>query len=184
MARRNAAEVATGAAVLVVAGGFLAYAVANSGRSAAGGGYALHAQFNRIDGLALGADVRLAGVKVGTVTDEAIDPKTFLADIRFTVSDAIKLPRDSSAAVTSNGLLGGMYLSLVAGGDERTISPGGAITITQSAVNLEDLLGKFIFSASTMASAVKGGAVKGHAAAPGDGTAADPGPPGLGSHTP
>ena len=157
MARRNAAEVVTGAVVLLVAGGFLAYAIANNGRSAAEGGYTLHAQFNRIDGLTLGADVRLAGVKVGSVTQESIDPKTFLADVSFTVSNAIKLPRDSSAAVSSNGLLGGMYLSLVAGGDERTIPPGGRITITESAVNLEDLLGKFIFSASNLASSVKNG---------------------------
>ena len=178
MARRNAAEVAAGAVVLVVAGGFLAYAVANNGRSAAAGGYTLHAAFNRIDGLALGADVRLAGVKIGAVTQETIDPKTFMADVRFTVSNAIKLPRDSSAAVTNSGLLGGMYLSLVAGGDERTIPPGGAITITQSAVNLEDLLGKFIFSASTMANAVKAGAGNS-----GGGAAAQPGPPALGSHT-
>lgn len=173
MARRNVAEVATGAVVLLVAGGFLAYAVANNGRSAAGSGYTLHAQFNRIDGLAIGADVRLAGVKVGSVTQEAIDPKTFLADVRFTVSNNIKLPLDSSAAVTNSGLLGGMYLSLVAGGDQRTIPPGGAVSITQSSVNLEDLLGKFIFSASNMASAVKG-----------SGAAAHSGPPGLGGRTP
>lgn len=179
MARRNAAEVATGAAVLLVAGGFLAYAVANNGRSTSGAGYALHAQFNRIDGLAIGADVRMAGVKVGSVTQETIDPKTFLADVSFTVSDAIKLPRDSSAAVTSSGLLGGMYLSLVAGGDERTIPPGGAVAITQSSVNLEDLLGKFIFSASNMVNAVKGSA-----AAPGGGAAAPSGPPGPGGKTP
>jgi phospholipid/cholesterol/gamma-HCH transport system substrate-binding protein len=179
MARRNAAEVATGAVVLVVAGGFLAYAIANNGRSAAGNGYTLHAQFNRIDGLATGADVRLAGVKVGSVMQEAIDPKTFMADVTFTVSDAIRLPRDSSAAITSNGLLGGMYLSLVAGGDERTIPPGGAVTITQSAVNLEDLLGKFIFSASKMVDATKGSG-----AAPGGGAAAPAGPPGIGGRAP
>ncbi len=157
MARRNAAEVATGAVVLLVAFGFLGYAIANNGRSAAGDGYTLHAQFDHIDGLPVGADVRVAGVKVGQVMRTTINPKNFLADVAFTVSNAIKLPADSSAAITSSGLLGGDYLSLVAGGDERTLPPGGTITITQSSVNLEDLLGKFIFSANSFANAAKGG---------------------------
>jgi phospholipid/cholesterol/gamma-HCH transport system substrate-binding protein len=157
MARRNAAEVISGAVVLVVAAGFLGYAVANSGTSGGGEGYTLHARFDRIDGLLVGADVRMAGVKVGSVTAETIDPKTYLADVSFTVADELKLPRDSSAGVTSDGLLGGKYLALVPGGDEQMIKPGGRVTITQSSVSLEDLLGKFIFSVTDMVNAVKGG---------------------------
>ena len=147
MARRNAAEVITGAAVLAVAAGFLAYAVSHSGRGGVSG-YPLRAKFDRIDGLNIGADVRLAGVKVGAVTDARIDPKTFLAEVGFTMQQGIEVPKDSSAEITSDGLLGGKYLSIVPGGDTTALQAGQAITITQSAVSLEQLLGKFIFSLS------------------------------------
>jgi phospholipid/cholesterol/gamma-HCH transport system substrate-binding protein len=156
MARRNAAEIATGAVVLVVAAGFLAYAVAHSGRSAAGG-YTLHASFDHIDGLPVGSDVRMAGVKIGSISAEVIDPKTYLANVAFTVADNIRLPKDSSAEITSESLLGGKYLSISPGGDEQMLADGGTVTITQSSVSLEQLLGKFIFSVTDMVNAVKGG---------------------------
>jgi len=149
MARRNIAEIATGAAVLAVAAGFLGYAVMHSGRTI-GTGYPLHARFDRIDGLTVGSDVRMAGVKVGSVTAMRIDPQTFLAEVNFTVQSGIELPKDSSAEITSDGLLGGKYLSLVPGGDSTVLQAGQAVTITQSAISLEQLLGKFIFSATEL----------------------------------
>lgn len=145
MRRHNVAEVLTGALVLLVAAGFLAYAVAHSGRSTTSG-YPLVANFERIDGLALGADVRVAGVKVGSVNEMRIDPHTFLAVVGLTVRNDIKLPKDSAAIITSESLLGGKYLSLQPGGDEAVLQPGQRITITQSSVSIEELLGKFIFS--------------------------------------
>ena len=159
--RRNIAEVVTGAVVLLVAAGFLGYAVAHSGRSASTG-YSLQAKFDHIDGLGAGADVRLAGVKVGSVTNEGIDPKSFLAVVTLTVRDDIQLPKDSAAIITSESLLGGKYLSLQPGGDEAMLQPGQTITITQSSVSIEELLGKFIFS---MTNVQKGGQTGG--AAPG-----------------
>jgi phospholipid/cholesterol/gamma-HCH transport system substrate-binding protein len=155
VARRNAVEVVTGAAVLVVAAGFLGYAVAHSGRSSAGG-YSLTAKFDHIDGLAIGSDVRMAGVRVGSVTAASIDPQNFLAVVTLTVQDDLKLPKDTSAEVTSDGLLGGKYLSLTPGGDTTILQPGQSISITQSSVSLEQLLGKFIFSVTDMVNAVKG----------------------------
>ncbi len=149
MARRNVAEVITGAVVLLVAAGFLAYAVSHSGRSGVAG-YPLRAKFDRIDGLNVGADVRMAGVKVGAVISARIDPKSFLAEVNFTVQSGIELPKDSSAEISSDGLLGGKYLALVPGGDNVMLQPGQVVTITQSAFSLEQLLGKFIFSASEM----------------------------------
>ena len=153
MARRGLAETLTGAVVLLVAAGFLAYAVGQSGRGSVSG-YPLLARFDRIDGLAVGADVKLAGVKVGTVSRARINPDTFLAEVEFTVQHGIRLPKDSSAEITSDGLLGGKYLSLVPGGQDAVLKPGETVSITQSAVSLEHLLGKFIFSASEMKSAV------------------------------
>jgi len=145
MRRRGIAEVLTGAVVLLVAAGFLAYAVAHSGRSATSG-YTLYAKFEHIDGMSVGADVKLAGVKVGSVIEQRIDPQNYVAVVALTVRGDIKLPKDSAAIITSESLLGGKYLSLQPGGDETMLQPGQTITITQSSVSLEELLGKFIFS--------------------------------------
>jgi phospholipid/cholesterol/gamma-HCH transport system substrate-binding protein len=151
MAQRNGAELLAGGVVLAVACGFLWYAVANTGRSIEGG-YALHAKFDRIDGLAIGSDVRVAGVKVGSVTAVRIDPQSYQAVVDFSVADAIKLPKDSSAVISSDGLLGGKYLALEPGGDTAMVSPGGELTLTQSSISIEQLLGKFIFSAANLSS--------------------------------
>jgi phospholipid/cholesterol/gamma-HCH transport system substrate-binding protein len=145
MAQRNAAEVAAGALILAVALGFLGYGMAQTGRRTVGG-MTLHARFNAIDGLGVGSDVRIAGVKVGSITSEQLDPKTYQADVAFTVGNGIPVPKDSSAAVTSDGLLGGKYLSIEPGADDQMLADGGLITITQSSVSIEQLLGKFIFS--------------------------------------
>jgi phospholipid/cholesterol/gamma-HCH transport system substrate-binding protein len=149
MARRGIAEVLTGAGVLLVAAGFLAFAVAHSGRTGSAG-YKLYATFDHIDGLNPGADVRIAGVKVGNVLNMRVDPKTFLAVVTLSVSDDIHLPKDTSAEITSESLLGGKFLNLSPGGDNKDLSPGGTITVTQSSISLEQLLGKFIFSAASL----------------------------------
>ncbi len=154
MARRGIGEVLTGAAVLLAAAGFLIFAVAHSGRTSASG-YKLHASFDHIDGLNPGADVRIAGVKVGTVLTMRVDPKTFLATVTLNINDEIKLPKDSAAEVTSESLLGGKFLNLSPGGDAENIPPGGTITVTQSSISLEQLLGKFIFSAASLTDKVK-----------------------------
>ena len=154
MAQRNVSELVAGAVVLAVAVGFLGYAVANTGRSTAYG-TTLHANFERADGLAPGADVRVAGVRVGRIVSTDIDPKSYQAQITFTVRSDVKLPVDSSAEVGSDGLLGGKVLSIVPGGDDKMLADGGRIQITQSAVSLEQLLGKFIFSVSDLSTNVQ-----------------------------
>jgi phospholipid/cholesterol/gamma-HCH transport system substrate-binding protein len=161
MVRRNFAEVLTGLVVLIVAAGFLVYAIANSGRAAIGDGYPLYAQFNNIAGLTVGSDVRLAGVKIGAVESETINPKTFLAEVRMSIRHGVELPKDSSVEVASESLLGGVYLAVQPGGDTQILQPGQTITITQGAVSLQDLLGKFIFSATNMVNAMTGSAKSG-----------------------
>ncbi|MCB4824332.1 outer membrane lipid asymmetry maintenance protein MlaD [Roseicella aerolata] len=151
MKGRSLVEVAAGAIVLAVAAIFLGYAVLHSGRGPVmGEGMQLTARFDRIDGLANGADVRIAGVKVGAVTASRIDPETFGAELTLRVDRSLKLPSDTSAEVTSEGLLGGKYVSLVPGGSERLLADGGRITETQGSVSLESLLGRFIFSVTQM----------------------------------
>lgn len=154
MAKNSVVELLTGAAVLLVAAGFLGFAVANSGRSS-GIGYELTARFDHIDGLTIGSDVRIAGVKVGTVSDERLDPATYLAVVVMKLRDDIQLSKDTSAEIISESLLGGKYLSLTPGNDTAMLKHGQAITITQSAVSLEQLLGKFIFSVTSLNNASK-----------------------------
>ena len=152
--RRGAAELLAGGAVIAIALGFLAYALVNSGRAQVGG-MTLTADFDNIGGLSPGSDVRIAGVKVGSVVAEGIDPKTYQAKLTFTVASNIALPTDSSAVISTGSLLGGGFLTLSPGGAETLLKNGQAITITQSAVNLEDLLGKFIFNVGSLADATQ-----------------------------
>jgi phospholipid/cholesterol/gamma-HCH transport system substrate-binding protein len=154
MNRRSLAEIIAGALVLGVAAFFLVYAVSHSGRSV-GPGYTVTAKFDRIDGLGSGADVRMSGVKIGTVTSQTIDPETYLAVVTMRVDSRIRLPVDTSAEITSEGLLGGRYIALVPGGSERMIANGGTIEATQAAISLEALLGRFIFSVTDLVSAVQ-----------------------------
>jgi len=172
MANRGIGEVLTGAAVLLAAAGFLGFAVVHSGRTATRG-YQLHASFDHIDGLNSGADVRIAGVKVGNVLDMRVDPKSFLAEVTLSVDDMIHLPKDTAAEVTSESLLGGKFLNLSPGGDAQEIPPGGTITITQSSISLEQLLGKFIFSAASLADKANGANPTGPEQKGGDSKATD-----------
>jgi phospholipid/cholesterol/gamma-HCH transport system substrate-binding protein len=142
---RNLLETLLGAIVLIVAIGFLLFAY-NTSQVKEDGGYELIARFDKVDGLERGSDVRISGIKVGTVLDQTLDPETYRAEVRFSLREDIQLPADTSAAVVSNGLLGGKYLALIPGGDIEMLEPGGEVTLTQSAVNLEDLIGHMIFN--------------------------------------
>jgi phospholipid/cholesterol/gamma-HCH transport system substrate-binding protein len=148
MARHSAVEIATGAAVLLVAGGFMVFAIANTGQKFGEQGYRLNAAFDHVDGLSVGSDVRVAGVRIGSIQSIRLDPKTYLADVTFTVQNDVKLTDDSSATVSTDGLLGGKYLALATGGDDKILKPGGTVTITQGSVNLEALIGKYIFGSA------------------------------------
>ncbi len=152
--RRSAAELLAGGVVIVIAVAFLVYAVASTGRVSVGG-TVLTARFDNVGSIGAGTDVRIAGVKVGSVSSITIDPKTYQAVLALTVRSDIALPKDSSAVVASGGLLGGGFVNITPGGSETMLKSGQAITITQSAVNLEDLLGKFIFNVGSLADATQ-----------------------------
>jgi phospholipid/cholesterol/gamma-HCH transport system substrate-binding protein len=141
----NVIETVMGGVVLVVAALFLFFAYSTS-QVRAVQGYPVTAQFERIDGIRDGGDVRIAGVKVGSIVSAGLDPKTFLADVRMSIDPAYKLPDDTVAEIVSAGLLGDRYLALVPGGSEHTIPPGGRIKFTQAPVSLENLIGQMIFS--------------------------------------
>jgi phospholipid/cholesterol/gamma-HCH transport system substrate-binding protein len=134
------AETLLGAVVIAVAIGFLGFAVTRAGTGNAAGGYELWARFQRIDGVGVGADVRVSGVKVGAVSKVSIDPETYYARVSMSVDPAVKLPDDSSAKVSSDGLLGGAYVSLEPGGSETFLTSGGEILNTQGSIDLLQVL--------------------------------------------
>lgn len=148
-------EVLAGAAVLAVAAGFLAYASQGSGLlSRSGQTYDLRASFQSAEGITIGTDVRLAGVKVGTVSQLNLNPQTFYADATLTLRDQVQLPVDSAALVSSEGLLGGNFVELRPGGEIDNFAPGDEIEDTQGSISLIGMLMKFV--GSSAADAVSG----------------------------
>ena len=143
--KRNVIETVLGAMVLAVAVLFLAfsYSSANIGTS---DGYEVRARFSGIGGLNVGDKVVISGVKVGSVSRIELDNDTFLADVFMDIDKAYELPDDTAALISSESLLGGLYLQLEPGASEDMIEDGGLIEYTQAPQNLEQLLGQFIFS--------------------------------------
>ncbi|HGG04872.1 MAG TPA: outer membrane lipid asymmetry maintenance protein MlaD [Aliiroseovarius sp.] len=137
-------EVVTGAAVLAIAVGFFLYAGQITGVSGGGDAAQYWASFRSVEGVSVGTDVRLAGVKVGSITSVDLDPKTFRATTRFTVDNTVELPEDSAVVIASEGLLGGSFVELLPGGSPFNLEPGSEIEDTQSSVSIINLLMKFV----------------------------------------
>ena len=145
--RRNIIETIMGAVVLVVAAAFIVIAF-SSGEVQQVTGYRVIAEFDDATGVSSGSDVRMAGVKIGSVSGIDLDPETFFANVTMSIDDSVPLPSDTSARILSDGLLGNTYIALEPGGAVENIEDGGRISYTQGAVNLVDLLGRFVFGAA------------------------------------
>jgi phospholipid/cholesterol/gamma-HCH transport system substrate-binding protein len=143
--RENLVEALIGAVVLLIGGWFVWYAYTHT-EAGMGGGYPLVAKFPSTTGIAVGSDVRISGVKVGTVSSQGLDPQTFQAQLTFTVRDDIQLPIDTIAKIASEGLLGGAYLDLSPGGSDELLKAGDQIEQTQGSVDLMGLIGQAIYS--------------------------------------
>ena len=141
---RSLVETLLGAAVLAVAVGFIVFAYTRSGVATVSG-YEVSAAFSRVDGIANGSDVRIGGIKVGTVSGRELEPETYRAVLRMSIDETVQLPTDSTAAVVSDGLLGGKFIDLQPGAEEALLADGGRISYTQSSLLLEELIGKFAF---------------------------------------
>ena len=139
------AEIATGAAVLVVAAAFAVYAARGAGLTAMrADSYPLTASFRAVDGISAGSDVRLAGLKVGTITSLTLNPATFMADAVIDVRSDIRLPTDSAILISSEGLLGGNFVEIMPRGALENLEPGAEIEDTQGSVSLVSLWMKFV----------------------------------------
>ena len=145
--RRNAVETVLGAVVLLVAGMFV-YFTYNTAQVKAIDGYNIKASFFKIGGLTTGSDVRINGIKVGTVTNARLDPETFDAVIEMSIKPDIKLPTDTIAAIGSEGIVGGKYVRITPGSAKETISENGSISETKDFRSLEDQVGEIIFLAT------------------------------------
>jgi phospholipid/cholesterol/gamma-HCH transport system substrate-binding protein len=145
--KRSFVETFLGGAVVVVAVGFLIFALQVSEVGAVNG-YGLTARFLKVGGLEVGSDVRISGVKVGSVTDRRLDTDTFEAIVLFTVRTDVRLPTDTQAVITSEGLLGGKYLRLIPGTAEDTIADDGELSETKDFQSLEDTVAEIIFLAT------------------------------------
>lgn len=147
--KTNSLEMLTGFLVLLFAGIFLAFGLnktdafgSNSGR------YELLIPFDNISGISAGSDVKMSGVKIGTVSHANIDKQSYRAMVHVLIEQGLKIPDDTVAKIASDGLLGGAHIVLDVGNSEKNLEPNEQITYSQSAVSLMDLLSRAIFSAT------------------------------------
>ena len=143
MSNNNTVETLIGAIVVAVAAGFLFFAYTSTG-SGSVAGYDVVAKFSSADGLSPGTDVRLHGIKVGTVSNLSLDPRTYYAVVHFNISNDVKIPDDSSVKITSSGFLGSNYVAIQPGGSTKMIASGGELTNTQGAVDVMGLIGRAV----------------------------------------
>lgn len=137
-------ETLLGAVVLVTAAGFTLYASQSAGVGTGGGGrYELVAKFSSVEGVSSGTDVRMAGVKIGTVTDVTLNPESYQAELNLLIDETIQVPDDSEVVIASEGLLGGSFVQLSPGGSEFMLAAGDEVLFTQSSVSFLDLMVAF-----------------------------------------
>ncbi|TDQ80892.1 phospholipid/cholesterol/gamma-HCH transport system substrate-binding protein [Dongia mobilis] len=148
--QRNVLETIMGAVVLVAAAAFLYVIYSGSGMREDRGGYQLTIRFDRGGSVLPGTDVRMSGVKVGAVTSQDFDPKMYQAVVTINVRSDIELPQDTSAIITSDGLLGNYYVKLEPGAADEILKDGDEITYAQGALDLVELINKFVVGGSSM----------------------------------
>ena len=140
-------ETIIGAAVVAIAIFFLIFAYRNSDVTGVAG-YEVTAKMSRVDGIAVGTDVRMSGIKIGTVAAMTLDP-SYLVTVHMRVREDVKIPDDSSLVVTSSGLLGGSYLSISPGGSDRMLAENGVIRNTQGSIDMMGLISRFVGSGAS-----------------------------------
>jgi phospholipid/cholesterol/gamma-HCH transport system substrate-binding protein len=146
--RTNFIEAVMGGVVLLVASFFL-FIVYTSSSQDVPSGVVVKAGFDRIDGIIVGSDVRLNGVKIGSVKAVTIDPKLYHVVVTMVLRQDLKIPTDSSAEIISSGLLGDKYIALVPGGEETYLEDGASLSYTQPSIPLESLIARFLFSSNS-----------------------------------
>lgn len=142
---RNVIETLMGAVVLLIAATFVLISYKSGNIAPNSDVYTITAKFREIGSLSIGSDVRVGGIKVGTISNQYLDSKNYKAVIELSISEDVRLPKDSSASIIGDGLMGGKYVAIEPGGDENYIMNGGEVKFTQDSISLEELIGKFAF---------------------------------------
>jgi phospholipid/cholesterol/gamma-HCH transport system substrate-binding protein len=140
--QNNAAEVMIGLAVIVAAAVLLTFFYMSRG-TGSGSGYVIKAQLPKVDGLGVGTDVRISGIKVGSISDLSLNPVNYLVKVTMDIDKGVEIPTDSSLQVTSSGILGGQYISIQPGGDDKLLASGGEIQNVQGSADLMSMIGHF-----------------------------------------
>lgn len=144
--KKNSLELWVGSFVLLGLAAIIYLTIKLGAGSIIGGDtYALEARFDNASGLNVGASIHVAGVPVGRVEAIRVDPQDFSAIVTFSVLSGLKLPTDSMASIKTTGLIGDKYISLSPGADTTNLEPGARITMTESSVDIESLIGKMAF---------------------------------------
>ncbi len=144
--KQNIIETIIGFVVLIIALLFLIFAYKTGSSITSSKGYQLTANFQSAEGIAVGSDVMISGIKIGSVKKITLDPNSFYASVCLNINDDVKIPKDSKAQVVTSGLLGGKYISIVPGNDDENLAANEEIRYTQSAINIESLINKIVSS--------------------------------------
>ncbi|MCC8462196.1 MAG: outer membrane lipid asymmetry maintenance protein MlaD [Rickettsia endosymbiont of Ecitomorpha arachnoides] len=144
--KQNIIETIIGFVVLIIALLFLIFAYKTGSSIASSKGYQVTANFQSAEGIAVGSDVMISGIKIGSVKKITLDPNSFYASVYLNINYDVKIPKDSKAQVVTSGLLGGKYISIVPGNDDENLAANEEIRYTQSAINIESLINKIVSS--------------------------------------
>lgn len=144
--KHNVIETLVGFIVILVALAFFVFAYKIGNSSKVESGYIVKANFQNAEGIVQGSSVMLAGIKIGSVINITLDKTSFFALLTISINNDIKLPKDTSIAIVTSGILGSRYISVIPGSSEENLAGGDQIKYTQSAVNIESLIGKLIYS--------------------------------------
>jgi len=137
-------ETIMGIVVIVIAALFLFFAYRVSDLQVVKG-YTVSAKFLKVGGLTIGSDVRINGIKVGTVISQSLNPEDYVAEIKMSLSSELKLPKDSVAVIAGDGLMGDKFIKIEPGKDKEILADGDEITNTKDFKTLEDMVGEIIF---------------------------------------
>jgi phospholipid/cholesterol/gamma-HCH transport system substrate-binding protein len=143
--KNNLLESLIGFVVVLIAIIFFIYSYSMMGNKNSSKTYEITAVFNEVSGLMSGSDVRLSGIKIGSVTSQTLNADTFDVVVSMQINNDIKIPTDSSAKISAEGLLGGNYISIEPGGSDEILSDGDVIEFTQGSIDLIGLLGNAVF---------------------------------------
>ncbi len=151
MGNKKSLEAIIGGIILLVCTLFFSHFIKVNNLTTKGEVYKeiLYAKFNNIEGIKIGSEVKIAGVRVGVVKDLKLDTNTFQVKAKLNVAENLNIPSDSVIAVTSSGLLGGKFLNIKPGIEDNFLINGASFSSTQSSLNLEDLIGKVVAAFSS-----------------------------------